>query len=198
MDGRTARVFIAILAAGMAFTASARAAQVELSGMVAYSKSNFSDGYDSMQRRYTGSLSFKFTAVSAIEFEYTDTLTKTSYLTNVASKLTYLTRVAYSYKDKVYSVNWMQNLVPSKWLIQPYVVIGYGKMQRKAKEEYPEFGVTTEVTQFVNSGTGGAGLRIFLTRALAIKLEARTYVPNFNFKKWKENQMTSAGISWTF
>lgn len=197
MDGRTSR-FLLILFAGVFCAPQSHAAQVELSGMVAYSKSNFSDGYDSMQRRYTSSLSFKFTAVSAIEFEYTDTVTKTSYLTNVASKLVYMTRVAYTYKDKVYSVNWVQNLVPSKWLIQPYVLVGYGKMQRKAKEEYPEFGVTTEVTQFVNSGTGGGGLRIFLTRNMAIKLEARTYVPNFNFKKWKENQMTSAGISWTF
>jgi hypothetical protein len=175
-----------------------RAAQVELSGMVAYSKSNFNDGYDSMQRRYTGTVSFKFTQVSAIEFEYTDSVAKTSYLTNVGSQLKYYTRVAYTYRDKVYSMNWVQNLVPSKWIIQPYFLIGFGKMQRKATEEYPEIGYSASVTQNVSSGTGGGGLRIFLTKNMAIKFEARTYVPNFNFKKWKENQMTSAGISWLF
>jgi hypothetical protein len=197
MDGRTTR-FLLLLLAGFLVSAHAYAAQVELSGMVAYSKSNFNDGYDSMQRRYTGSISFKFTAVSAIELEYSDSISKTSYLTNVGSQLPYYTRVAYTYRDKVYSVNWVQNLVPSKWIIQPYVLVGYGRMQRKASEAYPEIGYNHSVTQNVGSGTGGGGLRIFLTKNMAIKFEARTYVPNFNFKKWKENQMTSAGISWTF
>ncbi|MGE3262626.1 MAG: outer membrane beta-barrel protein [Bacteriovoracia bacterium] len=196
MDGRTARFLILLLS--LTIPSFAHAAQIELSGLVAYSKSHFNDGYDSMQRRYTASVSFKFTAISALEFEYADSVSKVSYETNVGGALKYNTPVAYTYKDKVYSFNWVQNLVPSKWIIQPYFVLGGGKMQRRAKEEYPEIGYSNTVTQNVTSGTGGGGLRIFLTRNMAIKLEARTYVPNFNFKKWKENQMTSAGLSWLF
>lgn len=196
MDGRTTR-FLIIAAAFFAMPA-AKAAQVETSAMIAYSKSNFNDGYSSMQRRYTGTIAFKFTAISALEFEYSDSVSKVSYLTDIGTKLPSYTRLAYTYKDKVYSFNWVQNLVPSKWIIQPYLVLGGGKMQRRATEELPELGYSRTVTQNVTSGTGGAGLRIFLTRNMAIKLEARTYVPNFNFKKWKENQMTSAGLSWLF
>ncbi len=50
----------------------------------------------------------------------------------------------------------------------------------------------------MTSGTGGVGLRLFLTKSLAFKAEMKTYVPNFQFSKWKENQMTSFGLSWMF
>lgn len=196
MDGRTARFLI--LLTGFFIPALSHAAQVELSGLVAYSKSNFSDGYQSMQRRYTTTVAFKFTSVSALEFEYTDSTSQASYFTDVGKYLSHLTRQHLTYKDKIYSFNWVQNLVSSKWIIQPYVVIGGGKIRRRYTEAFPEFGYERTVTQSVTTGTGGVGLRLFLTRSMAIKIEAKTYVPSFNFKKWKENQMMSAGLSWVF
>lgn len=195
MDGKTIR-FLGLL--GALTACDAGAAVVEVSGMVAYSKANFADGYKSMQRRYTGSLDFKFTAVSALQFEYTDSVTKVSYLTNVGTLLPYYTTEAITYKDKIYSFNWVQNLVSSKWIIQPYVVFGGGRMTRKYSKEYPEFGLAERVTQNVTTGVGGAGLRLFLTRNMAVKGEAKTYVPDFRFSQWKENQMFSVGLSWLF
>jgi hypothetical protein len=41
-------------------------------------------------------------------------------------------------------------------------------------------------------------LRLFLTKNMAIKSEFKTYVPNFHYKQWKENQNTSFGLSWLF
>jgi len=194
MDGRVFRIFLLILFLPI----TADAAAVEISGMLAYSKADFADGYKSVQRRYTASIDFKFTSVSALQFEYTDSVTKVSYLTNVGSLLSYYTQEAITYRDKIYSFNWVQNLVPSKWILQPYFLIGGGRLVRRYSKEYPEFGLSTVVTQNKVTGVGGLGLRLFLTKKMAIKSEIKTYVPDFRFSKWKENQMLSVGLSWLF
>jgi hypothetical protein len=177
-----------------------RAATVELSGLVAFGKADFEDGYKSDQRRYTGSIDFKFTSVSALQLEYTDSYTEVSYPINLSSMLIIprKTTQTISYRDKIYSFNWVQNLVPSKWIVQPYFVVGGGKMQRKVDKAIPELGIAESDTQNVTTGTGGVGLRIFLTRSMAVKGEIKTYVPKFQFSKWKENQLLSVGLSWVF
>ncbi len=176
----------------------AHAAVVELSGLVSYGRVNFADGYKSTLRSNSGSIDFKFTQVSSIQFEYTDRITKVSYPTNVGGELAFYTPEATTYKDKIYSFNWVQNLVPAKWIVQPYVVLGGGKMKRQLRREYPELGVSQSVTQNVTTGTAGVGLRVFLTKTMAIKSEMKTYVPKFQFSKWKENQQYSVGLSWLF
>lgn len=196
MEGKLVRL-LTILSLFL-FASPAYSAVIEVSGMVAYAKADFADGYKSVQRRYTTSLDFKFTAVSALQFEYTDSTTKVSYPTNVGTLLPYFTTEAITYKDKIYSFNWVQNLVSAKWILQPYVVFGGGRMTRKYSKEYPEFGLSEQVTQNVTTGVGGAGLRLFLTRNMAVKGEMKTYVPDFRFSKWKENQLLSVGISWLF
>ncbi len=196
MDGKKLLLLFAI---GLGIVAPARGAVIELSGMVAYNKAQYSDGYKSFQRRYTGSVDFKFTQVSALQFEYTDSITKVSYLADLSNILPGLsTPEATTYKDKIYSFNWVQNLVPSRWLIQPYIVFGGGKMRRFIIREYPVLGIYQSVVQSVATGTGGIGLRIFLTKNMAIKGEIKTYVPRFKFSLWKENQLFSAGLSWVF
>jgi hypothetical protein len=195
MDGIIVRILLVLclLASGE----KAQAASIELSGLVAYGKTELAnEGYHSMQRRYTGTISFKFTAVSALEFEYTDSVTNYSYLTDVGQVFSHLTKEEITSKDKIYSFNWVQNLVSSKWLIQPYVVFGGGRMVHSYTQNFPEFGYTGSVTQNVVTGTAGVGMRIFLTRNLAVKAEMKTYVPKFHFKAWKENQMLSVGLSW--
>ncbi len=203
MDGKKIR-FLALLLATVSASAlfpgeQASAAGVELSGMFAYSTSDFADGYKSVQRRYSGSIDFKFTAVSALQFEYMNSVTKTSYPTTLGGRILIgTTTEALTSEDQVYSFNWVQNLVSTKWIIQPYVVFGGGRMTRRIIYELPQFGYKETATQNVTTGTGGAGLRFFLTRSMAIKAEAKTYVPNFQYSKWKENQMLSVGLSWTF
>lgn len=191
--------FFALMAS---FSADCWSAALELSGMLSYSKTEIPDSehYRSEQRRYTGTVGFKFTAVSELEFEYTYATTKTSYQTNIGINLPQYTTEAITSVDKIYSFNWVQNLVPSRWVAQPYFVIGGGKMFRTYTREYPAFGsdYTLSIQQNVVSGTGGLGLRIFLTRNLAIKAEMKTYVPKFQFSKWKQSQVQSVGLSWSF
>ena len=199
MDGKTFR-FLGLLAISCSlFTpGAASAAVVEISGMIALSKSEFADGYRSDTKRYTGSIDFKFTPVSALEFEYMDSRTITSFSTTLGNLLLRSTKQEITYRDQVYSFNWVQNLVSSKWIIQPYFVFGGGRMVRHITIRLPEYNYSENTTQNVTSGTAGLGLRIFLTKALAFKTEAKTYVPNFQFSKWKENQMLSFGLSWMF
>lgn len=196
MDGKTIRLLLLLLC--LLTPGYALAAAVEISGMIALSKTQFADGYNSDTKRYSGSIDFKFTAVSAIEFEYMDSRTVTSFNTTLGNLLLRQTKQEVTYRDQVYSFNWVQNLVSSKWIIQPYFVIGGGRMVRHITIRLPEYNYAENTVQNVTSGTAGLGLRIFLTKALAFKAEARTYVPNFQFAKWKENQMLSFGLSWTF
>lgn len=197
MDGKKTLLSLAALA--LLTAAPARAAVIEISGMAAYGKSNLGDGYTTLQRRYSGSVEFKFTSVSAIQFEYMDSMSKYTSPVNVGTLIPKLSEQVTVYRDRVYSFNWVQNLVPSTWIIQPYIVFGGGKLKRKVKQEQPEFAkVLVDDTQSSTSGTAGAGLRIFFLKNMALKAEIKTYVPDFKFSQWKDNQMLSAGLSWLF
>ena len=200
MDGKPAGIVCRLLALAtlaLALAPRAQGAVVELSAMVAYSTSKFNTDYPSVSRRYTGSFDLKFTPVSAIEFEYTDELSEYSFPSDLGM-LAKPTKEQESYKDTIFSINWVQTLVSSKWILQPYFVIGGGRMTRKVTMSLPEFGYGQTTTQNVFTGTGGVGLRLFLTKSMAIKGELKTYVPNFQFAKWKDNQALSAGLSWAF
>lgn len=201
MDGRTPKkskflsLFIFLTVFG---STSTQAAVVELSGMLSYGRAQFATGYNSIQRRYTADIAFKFTSVSSIEFEYTDSDTRVSYPTTVGNLIAQSTTANIRYHDRVYSGNWVQNLVSSKWLIQPYFKIGGGRMVRQYTEALPEFGYSSTTTENTVTGVAGLGIRIFLTKNMALKGEFSTYVPKFHFKSWKENELFSSGLSWLF
>ena len=200
MDGKPAGFLSrlsALLLLSLALSGNGHAAVVELSAMASYSTSKFDTNVTNTTRRYSGSFDLKFTAVSAIEFEYTDGLSEFSYPSDLGI-LSSATKVQESYRDTIYSINWVQNLVSSKLILQPYFVIGGGRLTRKFSRSLPEFGYGQTTTENVLTGTGGVGLRLFLTRSLALKGELKTYVPNFQFAKWKDNEALSAGLSWSF
>src|SRR5262249_19773142 len=125
-------------------------------------------------------------------------LTQYAYPSDLGGILKTPVKEETTYRDQVYSFNWVQNLVSTKWIIQPYFIIGGGRLQRKYTVELPDIPFTQESTQNVITGTGGFGLRIFLTRSMALKGEVKTYVPNFQFAKWKDDEALSVGLSWTF
>jgi hypothetical protein len=198
MDGKKIR-FFAFITLLLCLSGAARAAIVEISAMGSYSKDDLPNGYKSVQRRYTGSIDFKFTSVSSLQFEYTESSTTASYPTTIGTLLPTRTTEEIHNQDRIYSFNWVQNLVPSKWIIQPYFLIGGGRMVRRYKDRLPAYNLTVqEFVQDVATGTGGVGLRLFLTHSMALKAEAKTYVPKFHFRQWKESEQLSLGLSWTF
>jgi hypothetical protein len=201
MDGKKIRLWPCLALSALAFflCPSAMAAVVELSAMISYTKEDLPNGYKSTQHRYTGTVDFKFTQVSAIEFEYTDSRTNVAYPTTVGTFLPIATTETVLQHDRVYSINWVQNLVPSKWILQPYFVIGGGRMVQKYADTIPTYGITVqEFAQDVTVGTGGLGCRLFFTHNMALKAEAKTYVPKFHFRDWKQDEQLSIGLSWSF
>lgn len=196
MDGKR---WLFLIAFFLPITASA--AVVEMSFLAGYGRSEFKVNgghYKALQRKYSGSIDLKFTQVSSLQVEYSDTMNRISSPTNVGVVVTQYTTETITYQDKIYSFNWVQNLVPSKWLIQPYIKFGGGRINRRQTLEYPEYGEKYTVTQKIVTGVGGVGLRIFLTKSLALKGELNTYVPDFKFSVWKQNQMFTSGLSWLF
>lgn len=187
------------LALALLLPISVHGAVIELSSTAAYSKTDFED-YKNTQRRFTGSIDFKFTPVSALQFEYMDSLSKTTTKVDVGLGLLgpNMQPRHQSIRDRVYSFSWVQNLVPSKWIIQPYVLIGGGKMERKYRDEIPARQQLFEDSQKTTTGVAGAGMRVFFLRNLALKAEVKTYVPKFKYSEWKHNQLLSLGFSWLF
>ena len=106
MDGKTVRLslpgLIALLLTFFSLGSLSRpaaAAVVEISGMAAYTSANFGDGYSTVSRRYTGTVDFKFTPVSALEFEYTDGFQELDYPTDLGGRLATNIKEQDTYKD---------------------------------------------------------------------------------------------------
>lgn len=196
MDGR--KVLLSLAALFCLAASPARASVIEISGSAAYGKSDLGDGYKTVQRRYSGSVELKLTQVSGVQFEYSNSWSKYTSRIVVGNLLPYITDQNTFYIDQVYSLNWVQNLVPSNWIMQPYFSVGAGKVDRKIRQEVPDTGSVNEVVQKTKTGTAAVGLRLFFLKNLALKLEMKTYMPDFQVKTWKDNQMTSAGLSWVF
>lgn len=200
MDGiRKSAVALAALFAAF-YATPIHAGVLELSGTVAYGKAQLGPNASSRQNRYTGELAWRFTKVSALEFSFSRTRSKMSQTVALNSVLVPTLTQVLTYNDDVYSASWVQNLVPANFIIQPYFKVGGGRMLRKQKAEYSNQTIiqNQEITQRVETGVGGVGCRIFLTKSMALKGELVTYVPKFQFSKWKESQMFSVGLSWIF
>lgn len=177
---------------------SAMAGAIELSGMISYGRSNLGDGASSRQNRYTAEVAWRFTKVSAFELAYSTSRTKITQPVNLNSVIFTTVNQTTIYDDEVYSASWVQNLVPSSFIIQPYAKLGGGRLIRKQRAEYSALFAAQELTQKSVTGVAGLGLRIFLTRNMALKGEFVTYVPKFRFKEWQDSQNFSGGLSWMF
>lgn len=175
-------------------TMTVQAGVVELSGLVGYNRSELSETSVSRQNRYTGGLQFHFTKVSSIKFAYSISRTRVSQPTGISFAPT----VNIEIEDKVFNVNWVQALVPGSFRIQPYLQVGFGRLWRSRTNEFPDLGLKSEASQRSETGVGGAGLRIGLTKRLNLKGEFTVLVPDFRFSQWKKNQYFSVGFSWFF
>src|SRR3989344_803971 len=194
-SGMALAAFLAMMIAG-----PVHAAVFELSGAVAYGKANLGPNASSRQNRYTAEFAWRFTKVSAIELSFMRTRSKMSQTVALNSVLVPTLTQALTYDDDVYSASCVQNLVPANFIIQPYFKVGGGRLIRKQKAEYSNQTIieNQEISQRVETGVGGVGCRLFLTKSMALKGELVTYVPRFQFSKWKDSQMFSVGLSWIF
>jgi hypothetical protein len=196
MEGRSQLYLFLIIVLSLLFPHKGFAGVIETSIMGSYNRSQPAEGYRSTKRSYTGSIDFKFTAVSAVQFEYTHATSVYTFPSTLGGLLGTAVTVTLRQEDQLYNVNWVQNLVPAKFLIQPYFKVGIGRLLHKERQDF--IGIVETSSQRYVNGVGGIGLRIFLTRNMALKGEFVTYVPDARFSKWKDNQNFSGGLSWVF
>jgi hypothetical protein len=182
----------------LSMASDSQAGALEISGTIAYGKANLGKNAYSRQNRYSAEIAWRFTKVSAFEASYMRSRTKISQPISLDFLLFQTINQAVTYDDQVISLSWVQNLVPSSFIVQPYFKVGGGRLFRRQTVEYSALFSKQVVSQKSDTGVGGLGLRIFLTKNMALKGEVVTYVPKFRFSTWKDSQMFSVGLSWIF
>jgi hypothetical protein len=175
----------------------------EASVGASWSETTYTDpsytGY-SWTRHWSAGFGYRFSDLSEIEVSYQDSFDRIN-IANVEDT---------SLHDVTYGVNWVQNLLGRGFAVQPYVKAGLGELNRDLSSVVqqqigpPQATVLSEdqVTCIL-----GVGLRLYLTRTLAIRGEATTFVTSdpsgqnggiLYFPTWKDNISATVGISYMF
>jgi hypothetical protein len=172
----------------MPFQAVAEGGVFEISGGISYSRSNYTNGNYSWSKRIGASFGYHLSQFSEIELAFQDvySVTAISGFENT------------TFHDQVYSLNWVQSILPKTFAVQPYLKLGVGQLNREASGTYgmglaSPPAIVDSVTVII-----GAGLRIYLTRTFAIRAEASSYLTGGSISTWKDNVATTIGLSYLF
>lgn len=179
-----------VIAIALAFISSAfgtlasHAGDLELSGTGMYSRTKYSSTDYNKNTRVVASIGYTFFTFSEIELSYQKATDRT-FIANYQD---------ITLRDEVYSANWMQNLLPQSSPIQPYVKGGVGRLHRRITGSYYN---TPAPDRDINQLTVvlGGGMKIYLTRALALRGEATSYLQGGRIRTWKDNVSATVGIS---
>jgi hypothetical protein len=160
---------------------------MELSLGASYNRTNFSAGNYSWTRRYGGSVAYHFWASSSIEWSYSHS-TERTFIEGLQDT---------TFRDQVYSLNWVQSLAERGSVLQPYFKVGLGQLNRDGSGSYAG---GAEPPAFVDSLTGvlAAGLRVSITRGFGIRIEGTSYLQRFEISEWDRNAALTFGTSFYF
>jgi hypothetical protein len=167
-------------------TVQARAENFELSAGFSFNRTNYSPGNFSWTRRLGGSLAFKFSPLSSIEFAMQDVYDRTNIM---GYEDTY-------FHDEIYSVNWVQNLFTFA-SVQPYFKVGAGQLNREAGGSYANGASPNPRTDSVTAIIG-AGTRVYVTRGFGIRIEMMSYLTGGSIATYKDNVGFTVGASVAF
>ncbi len=173
---------------------------VEISATLSYGKSELGNRAFTRQNRHSFSVAFRFTKVSAIEVSYLKSRTRVFTPDVLNSIISEVVDQTVTYDDTVYSASWVQNLLPSRFILQPYFKIGSGRVVRKQNVHYTSIlsSENSENIQASATGVAGVGVRLFLLKNMALKGEFVSYIPKFRLSTWKDSQLFTGGFSWLF
>jgi hypothetical protein len=168
------------------FSGAAHADYWELSMGFNYSRSAYSGGSYSWNRRLGGSIGYNFSDSSTIEYSYQKSYERNHYEGFEDS----------FYDDEVSSVNFVWNVLGRTAQIQPYGKFGIGELNRKAT--IYDTGRTQD--QELNQLTGvlGVGLKLLLTKTLAVRVEGTSYLSGAKISSWKDNFGATFGVSFYY
>ena len=178
-------VATAITIAGSATSAQAgQAGQFEISLGGAYSHSTYTDTDYEWERKYGASVGFYLTDLTEIEVSWQDVLDRTN-ITGYEDT---------TFHDDTYGVTISQTLAGKGSWLQPYVKAGVGQLNREASGSYAVGAPPPEILDQV-TGIVGGGLKIYLSHSFGLRVEATSYLTDFNLTTWKNNINATYGIS---
>jgi hypothetical protein len=165
----------------------AHAGVFEFSFGFGFNKSQYNDSDYVFSRRWMTSLGYHFTETSGIEVAFQTVVTRT--------KIAGLQDT--TFEDQVYSANWIQSFTHNKAVVQPYIKLGIGQLNRDATGSYANGGSPNlQVDEL--TGVFGIGCKIYLFGNTAFRTEATTYLVGGSLNTWQDNVAISFGVSLYF
>jgi len=155
----------------------------EFSTGFSFNRTNYSEGNFSWTRRYGGTIGYRLSLLSSIEFSFQQVVDRTKIVGFEDTTFT----------DDIYSLNWIQNLFTLA-AIQPYFKVGAGQLNRLATGTYANGSSPNPQTDSLTAVLG-LGTRIYVTRSFAIRAEVTSYLTGGSIRTYKDNVGMTLGAS---
>lgn len=167
--------------------AVAQAGVFELGAGYSYQHNAYNGGSFTTENSWNSSLGYYFTADSEVQFTYQDTVNH-QVVPNVQD---------ITYRDRVYSINFLYHLFEERSPIRPFLRMGVGQLNRDATGTYGG-GLSPPGRLDQVTVVGGAGLKMKLSSRFGIKVEATSYLIGGAVSTWKDNLAINVGGSFYF
>ena len=156
----------------------------ELSGSFSFNRTNYSSESFAWNRRWSGGIAYHFSDRSGVEASFQSIVSRV-LISGVQDT---------TFNDKIYSINWVQSILGKRYMFQPYFKVGLGQLNRDATGSYSGGGSPPRqldsLTVILALGT-----KLFVTKRIAIKGEATSYISGGSIGTWKDNISINFGAS---
>lgn len=168
--------------------APAVAGVFELGGAFSYSNSKYNGGSYNRTTSYSLSLGYYFSQDSEIEFMFQDSTTK-NFVPNVQDL---------TYRDRVYSMNFLYYLFDDKAKFKPFFRFGVGQLNRDATGTYQGGAFTAPGRLDQLSVILGTGIKARVGERVGLKAELTSYLTGGSISTWQDNITLNIGGSFFF
>lgn len=167
---------------------SAQAGVYEVGGSFSWNRSNYNAGSYTWTKSFGFSFGYYFTQDSEVQFSYSDSTTKT-FVESVQDT---------SYRDRVYSINFVYHFFDEQSTFRPYVRMGVGQLNRDATGTYSAAGYYAPGRLDAVSVIGGLGFKYKVTERIAVKAEGTSYLTGGSIGSWADNVTLNFGGAFYF
>ena len=172
------------------FSLSVQAGVFEISASSSFRKSEIDSKNYQTSSSYTGSLSYYFLELSALEFSYTQG-------TSLLKAFTQVENLEYRTKFSMVGVDLVFSLASRQSTLQPFIKVGTAQIVKEIKTISNTGSYTSpESTNTVPSA--GLGTKIMFTKHFSLKIGVDGWITNFNQSDETIDYAGRAGISWMF
>lgn len=180
------KFFLPFFAVQFLLLPSAFAGLMEISGSINYKASRFDDANYQQSNSYTGSISYYFWDMSALELSYTDGLSELSAQATSDLQRIYKTQFQMTGLDLVIS------FASRKQPVQPYIKLGAAYLEKNLYLEVPSEGSRIKTgDQHGTVPSAGIGIKIRLSDTFSIKIGGETWSS-------PQNEDTTEPVTWDY